>query len=143
MPKFVFPLTFYLLILTGPALSQDKPQDLPRETLTVETETGAHEFSVQIARTDRQKRLGLMFVTSMPETEGMLFTYKYPEAASFWMRNTYIPLDIIFIYPDGTIANIAREATPMSLDAIISAGYVTGVLEINGGLADKLGIEVR
>ena len=82
-----------------------------------------------------------MFRADMPENEGMLFQYKYPEIVGIWMRNTYIPLDVIFIYPDGTIANIAHNMVPLSLESKDSAGFVTGVLEINGGLADELGIE--
>ena len=136
---------FFLLFLFAcePANSyQDgQPQDLPLETLSVETATGVQTFGVQIAKTLRQKQTGLMFRTEMPADQGMMFTYKYPEVVGFWMRNTYIPLDIIFVRADGTIANIARNTIPMSLDNVSSDGYVTGVFEINGGLAETLGIE--
>ncbi len=140
-------ILFFLFALfaqnTAPAsaFQGGQPQTLPLEDLVVETASGPHAFRVQIAATPEQKRTGLMFRTNMPAGEGMLFTYKYPEVAGFWMRNTYISLDIIFIRADGTIANIAHNTVPMSLDSLNSAGHVTGVLEINGGLADELGIE--
>ncbi len=138
------PLFFLIFLFAcAPANSyQDgQPQDLPLETLSVETAGGVKTFKVQIAKTLRQKQTGLMFRTEMPAEEGMLFTYKYPEVVGFWMRNTYIPLVIIFVRADGTIANIAYNTIPMSLDNVSSDGHVTGVLEINGGLAEALGIE--
>lgn len=141
---------FTFLILLGSLFTPNpvhgfqggKPQDLPLEPLGVQTEHGLVEFQVQMARTADQQRTGLMFRMEMPDTEGMFFPYRYPQRVSFWMRNTYIPLDIIFIYPDGVIANIEAMTTPLSLDAVRAAGHVNGVLEINGGLAEKLGIKV-
>jgi len=139
-----FFLSFILLVLASlpvSAFQEGHPQTLPLEPLSIETDGGRLDFQVQVAVTMDQKRTGLMFRTDMPDNEGMLFTYRYPDLASFWMRNTYIPLDIIFIYPDGTIANIEEMTVPLSLDSVKSIGYVTGVLEINGGLAEKLGIK--
>lgn len=131
-----------LLFLAGPAhaFQDGKPQDLPREALVIQTASGTYEFRVQIAKTPDQQRTGLMFRRSMPDDEGMLFPYRFPTQPVFWMMNTYIPLDLIFIRSDGTIARIVPNATPMSQELIESGGYVNGVLEINGGLAEKLGI---
>lgn len=145
MRRFHFLSLLVFLFSNGcaPANSYQEgtPQALPLEPVTVVTEGGDHTFQVQIAATMEQQQTGLMFRTGMAAGEGMLFTYKYPTAAGFWMRNTFIPLDIIFIRGDGTIANIAHNTTPLSLDTISSVGHINGVLEINGGLAEELGIE--
>ena len=82
-----------------------------------------------------------MFVRDLAENRGMLFIAKAPRVFDMWMKNTYIPLDIIFIDETGQILNIAKQATPLSLDEILSAGPVRGVLEIAGGRSDQLGIE--
>ena len=81
-----------------------------------------------------------MFRTRMGADEGMLFPFDPPRQASFWMKNTVIPLDIIFIGPDRLVSNIAANATPYSLDPLPSAGTAAAVLEINGGRAAELGI---
>lgn len=143
MPRFhsLFLLVFLFSCAPANSYQDGTPQALPLEALSVETSDGTFAFQVQIAATLEQKQTGLMFRTEMPAGEGMLFTYKYPTNPGFWMRNTYIPLDIIFVRADGTIANIAHNTAPMSLDTVSSVGYVTGVLEINGGLAQELGIE--
>ncbi len=111
-----------------------------RETVIVTTEAGEHTFNVEIADDPREQERGLMFRRSMADDEGMLFPYAADRRASFWMRNTYIPLDIIFIEADGTIESIAERTTPLSERSIRSKGPVRFVLEINGGLSDTLGI---
>jgi len=112
-----------------------------REALAIETAGGVRNFMVEIADDDRERALGLMFRRSMPEDEGMLFDFLQEERASFWMRNTYIPLDMLFIKADGTIESIAARTTPLSERSVRSKGQVRYVLEINGGLSSKLGIE--
>lgn len=143
MPRFqsLFFLIFLFSCAPANSFQDGAPQTLPLEPVTVVTKDGSHVFQVQIAATPEQKQTGLMFRAKMPLGEGMLFTYKYPEVTGFWMRNTYISLDIIFVRGDGTIANIAHNTVPLSLNPVNSVGYVTGVLEINGGLAEELGIE--
>jgi uncharacterized membrane protein (UPF0127 family) len=127
-----------LLLHALPAASQSTA---PREELAVTTEAGERVFQVEIADDPRERALGLMFRMSMAEDEGMLFDFGTEEPASFWMKNTYIPLDMLFIKADGTIESIAERATPLSERSIRSQGAVRYVLEINGGLSDKFGIE--
>ena len=108
--------------------------------LTITHAGRQHGFRVEVARTSAQQEQGLMFRTTMGADEGMIFPMNPPRGAAFWMKNTVIPLDIIFIAPGGKIINIAANATPYSLDPLESGGVVKGVLELNGGRAAELGI---
>jgi uncharacterized protein len=127
-----------LLVFALPRADAQTPG--PREELTVTSGAGAHEFQVEIADDDRERAVGLMFRRTMADDEGMLFDFGAEEPASFWMRNTYIPLDMLFIKADGTIESIAERTTPLSDKPVPSQGPVRYVLEINGGLSDTLGI---
>ncbi len=98
-------------------------------------------FTVEVADTARKQAYGLMDVDSLSAKEGMIFPYKPPQQASFWMKNTRIPLDILFVRADGTIGRIAR-ARALDVTPIPSNGPVAAVIEIKGGLADKYGLEV-
>ncbi len=140
--NFTYFVLAFFLILPNSGLSQadGTPQSLLVSRVIIETDTGSFEFEAEMAVTWQQQRMGLMFRREMAENRGMLFYYPVPQKVSFWMKNTYIPLDIIFIREDGTIANIADNAEPHSLKPINSRGSVTGVLELNAGLANKLGI---
>lgn len=115
-------------------------QEARRIPLTVTGATGTHRFEVEVARTEAEQERGLMYRPSLAPDRGMIFPFPTPRPASFWMKNTMIPLDIIFIRQDGTIARIAAMATPYSLDPIEVGEPVTAVLEINGGRAEQLGI---
>jgi len=97
-------------------------------------------FQVELADDDRERSQGLMFRGSMPPDRGMIFVFPTAEPQAFWMRNTYIPLDIIYIGADGRIVSIAKNTEPLSEALVPSAGAARGVLEINAGLSDKLGI---
>ena len=108
--------------------------------LTVTQNDTVHSFRVEVAKTPAEQAKGLMFRTEMGPDEGMLFPSDYPQQRSFWMKNTVIPLDIIFIGADGRISNIAANAVPHSLEPIPSAGAAIAVLELNGGRAAELGI---
>ena len=100
-----------------------------------------HRFDVEVARTDAEQDRGLMFRTSLPENGGMLFPFKKPRIGSFWMKNTLIPLDMIFIRADGSIDRIAENTIPESLEPVVSGGEVSAVLELAGGTAARLGID--
>ncbi len=134
-------LKFLLLLIAAPVWAQDggAPQDLPLSPLRIETESGAHDFRVQVADEPGERSTGLMFRRGLPADEGMLFLFPMPELASFWMKNTYIPLDLIFIRANGRIANIQRGA-PHDLTGIRSRGRVMAVLELNAGTAERLGV---
>ncbi|HZS85034.1 MAG TPA: DUF192 domain-containing protein [Stellaceae bacterium] len=109
--------------------------------LTIETAGGKRHFTVEVARTPEQMAQGLMFRRSLPPDAGMLFEYARPQIASFWMKNTLIPLDMLFIAADGRITGIHARAVPMSLEPITSDTPVLAVLELNGGTAERLGIK--
>jgi uncharacterized membrane protein (UPF0127 family) len=98
-----------------------------------------HHFKVEVAASREEQSRGLMFREEMGADEGMIFPYDTPQGLSFWMRNTVLPLDIIFIGPDHRILNIHANTTPYSLDSRASAGPAIGVLELNGGRTAELG----
>lgn len=124
-----------------PAVVVGEPQKLPKSPLTIRTASGKKlKYTVEVAATQEQQAVGLMFRASMPQDSGMLFVYKTPQPLAFWMENTYLPLDLIFIGQDGRILNVAANAKPLSRQPILSAGQAIGVLEINGGQAATLGI---
>jgi len=125
----------------GLALAACTPPAGAENTLVVETATGdTHSFTVELALSDEEIRRGLMFRESLDEGAGMLFFYPQCRIAAFWMKNTLIPLDMIFIEADGRIARIAEMSEPLSLAVHESGVPVNGVLEIGGGAAAMLGI---
>lgn len=115
--------------------------DCALEQVHMITDDGPVSFQVELARTPSEQSVGLMFRPSLAEDAGMLFIYPNPARVSFWMKNTMIPLDMIFIDDAGVVVNIAAETEPYSLAPRGSEGAVRAVLEINGGLSAKLGIE--
>jgi uncharacterized membrane protein (UPF0127 family) len=123
-----------------PAPARTSPAGLDLVALTVESGGRPHGFTVEVARTPDQQAHGLMERRSLAADAGMLFPYDPPIPASFWMRNTLIPLDMIFIRPDGGIARIAANTVPMSETPVTVAEPVTAVLELRGGRAAELGI---
>jgi uncharacterized membrane protein (UPF0127 family) len=108
--------------------------------LTIEHAGRKLTFRVELARSSMEQARGLMFRTRMGADEGMIFPMEPPRLASFWMKNTVIPLDIIFVGRDGSILNIADNARPYDETPLTSAGLVKGVLELNAGRAGALGI---
>ena len=119
-----------------------RPAAQPAATipLTIATAHGTRRFAVEVARTPAEQERGLMFRRSLPAHGGMIFPMDPPRPASFWMKNTLIPLDIIFIRADGTIVRVAANAVPESLALIESGEPVAAVLELAGGKARALGI---
>ena len=109
--------------------------------VTITAKDRAHRFNVEVARTDAEQDKGLMFRTSLPRDGGMLFPFKKPRFGSFWMKNTLIPLDMIFIRADGSIDRIAENTIPESLEPVVSGGEVSAVLELAGGTAARLNID--
>jgi uncharacterized membrane protein (UPF0127 family) len=111
-----------------------------RDTLILATMKGEHVIEVEVARTPEEKSLGLMFRRSVPEGTGMLFPYDAEQEISMWMRNTYVPLDMIFIRADGTVHRIEAHTEPLSERIISSRGNVKAVLELAAGAAERLGL---
>ncbi|MBS0234803.1 MAG: DUF192 domain-containing protein [Proteobacteria bacterium] len=122
-----------------PAASAKMRQD--RLTIASANGSATHSFAIEVAATEKEKALGLMFRTELSDGQGMLFPYAAERNLQMWMHNTYIPLDMLFIRADGTIARIEERAEPLS-DRVISSGSpVLAVLEIPGGAAGRLGIK--
>ena len=109
--------------------------------LTIVNDAGESlEFDVYIGTTREQQLRGLMFIREMPASTGMLFVYDTSDYRSIWMKNTYIPLDLVFARDDGSVSSIVADATPLTLDSRLSIEPVRYVLELNGGTARRLGI---
>jgi uncharacterized membrane protein (UPF0127 family) len=111
------------------------------EPLTIVSSSGRHAFQVEVARNDADRAQGLMFRRNLAPDRGMLFDFGRVQPISMWMQNTYIPLDMIFIRADGTIARVAENAEPLSTRTIPSGEPVLAVLEVPGGTAARLGIK--
>ena len=116
------------------------PSGLDLVPLEIRSARGTHHFTVEVARTPDEQAQGLMFRTALAPDEGMIFPFPTPRVASFWMRNTLIPLDMIFVREDGTIARIAANTIPHNEEGVSSGEPVAAVLEIRGGRAAELGI---
>jgi uncharacterized protein len=110
------------------------------QSLEIVTKSGVQVFSVEIATTEQEKETGLMYRKELADGKGMLFDFSPEQQVSMWMKNTYIPLDMIFIRSDGRILRIAENTEPMSTKIIPSGGLAKGVLEVIGGTAKKYGI---
>jgi uncharacterized membrane protein (UPF0127 family) len=123
------------LIVLAPAFALD------RNTVEIAGKSGVHVFTVEIADTDATRERGLMYRKELPPGRGMLFDFHREQQVGFWMRNTLIPLDMIFIDGRGRIVSIAHSTKPLSEDVHYSQGPVRAVLEVIGGTAQRLGIQ--
>ncbi|CAM3186687.1 DUF192 domain-containing protein [Sphingomonas antarctica] len=139
MPRFMTLLALLLLTPAVPALAKDRSQHLAAVPLTITSGGRVARFRTEVAKTSLQQEKGLMFRTKLGPAESMIFPMKPPRFASFWMKNTLIPLDIVFIRPDGTIHRIAN-ARALDLTPVESYEPVAAVLEIAGGRAAQLGL---
>jgi uncharacterized protein len=129
------------LLVASAACSQDSDIKYDRSSLVIVTGSREIKFDVEMALTEAQREHGLMFRKELGPYEGMLFDFFREQQVSFWMKNTLIPLDMVFIAGDGTIKHVHANAVPMSTDTIPSKFPVRAVLEINGGSARLLGIK--
>ena len=146
------PAALFAAILTlgyGAAVHAQQPEPtaaqptLTRESLFITTHDGVrHAFSVELAQTPRQQEVGLMFRTAISPTGGMLFVWPMPQQSEMWMKNCPVPEDMVFIGNDDRIQHIAENTVPYSLATIGSHGVAKATLELQGGLAAKLGINV-
>ena len=125
-------------------LASAEPRSAPAadlQTVEIVGKGGVHVFTVEIADDDAERARGLMYRKELPEGRGMLFDFHREQDVAFWMKDTYISLDIIFIRGDGTIRRVAANTEPLSEVSIPSGGPVRAVLEVIAGTAKKLGIE--
>jgi len=128
-----------LLLLTQVAESAPSHR-LPVEKIVIETRGGPRTFHMEVASDDASRDYGLMYRKHLAADAGMLFDFRAQVMTAFWMKDTPLPLDIIFIRADGTISTVAANAVPYSTAQIPSAEPIRAVIEINGGLAQRLGI---
>lgn len=133
-------LTYVTVLLAGTLTASAAQAACSDDVVTVRGDFGQANFQVEVADEPQKRAQGLMFVESMPTLSGMLFVYEAPQRASFWMRNTLIPLDMLFADETGLITRIHPDAIPGDETPIDGGNDVTAVLEINGGLAARLGI---
>jgi hypothetical protein len=142
MPTRRLFLLFVLPLLLAVAANVARAQlaQFPTASLTILTASGPHRFTVELATSPEQMTQGLMFRQSLAPDAGMLFDYQTPSMATMWMKNTLIPLDMLFVDASGHIVNIHERAVPGALDVIAAAAPVRAVIELNGGTAARLGI---
>jgi uncharacterized protein len=135
--RLLLPLALLFLVPAAAALPL---QQFPTARLTILSATGPHKFTVELATTPAQLAQGLMFRTRLAPDAGMLFDFGAPIVAAMWMKNTLIPLDMLFVDARGRIAAIHQRAVPQSTAVIGAANPVRAVIELNGGTAARLGI---
>jgi len=141
-----FFLVLGLMIFSNAAYAlgdaEPAPGSLPIEKLTITNPDGStHELYVEVAKTPQQQEDGLMYRTHLDADKGMLFVFPGPNQISFWMKNTLVPLDMVFIRADGRVANVHAGAKPLDLTPVPSAGPVVAGLEIKAGQAQVLGLQ--
>ena len=129
------PIAFAVCLLVSSAAVAAEVQ-----SLEIVSKSGVHVFSVEMATTEQERETGLMYRKELAEGRGMLFDFSPQQQVSMWMKNTFIPLDMIFIRADGRILRIAENTEPQSENIISSGGLTKGVLEVIGGTARKYGI---
>lgn len=121
--------------------SATSPAGLPTVPLTITAGTQVHRFNVEVATSEEEQARGLMGRSALAPDAGMIFPFAQPKFASFWMKDTLIPLDMVFVRADGSIDRIAENTVPESEEPVVSGGEVAAVLEVAGGTAARLGID--
>jgi uncharacterized membrane protein (UPF0127 family) len=124
------------------AIEAGEPMRLEAEKLTIVTAQGRFEFDVEIADESFEQQRGLMFRTDLPTRRGMLFAFGKTRLVTMWMKNTPLPLDMVFLNADGTVAHIAERTTPFSEEIVSSGGEVAFALELNAGVSRLIGLKV-
>ncbi len=128
---------FLLIAAAASAIAQ-----MPLQRLEIDTASGPHVFKVEVMSTDAERERGLMYRRSLAEDHGMLFDFHTQQTVTFWMENTYIPLDMIFVAQDGRVVSIKHDAKPLDRSLIPSGAPTLGVLEVNAGVASAIGLKV-
>ena len=136
-------LLLWLVAIAVPALAdEDLDARFEKDVLIVEaSRLACYRFDIYVAQTEAQRSRGLMFVRNLPATTGMLFVYAGDRVASMWMKNTFIPLDMIFARYDGTVSSVIANTEPQTLKSQSAIEPVAFVLELNAGTAARLGID--
>jgi uncharacterized membrane protein (UPF0127 family) len=129
------------LLLIAACFFTSSVEAMRREDMKLHTAKGVKVISVEITETQEEKMKGLMYRPSLPDNQGMIFAYDPPREITMWMRNTYIPLDMVFIRPDGVIHRIEAWTRPFSEEIIASKGDVAACLELAGGAAERMGLK--
>jgi len=135
-------LVLFVLLLSAlpAAIVRAQLQSFPTASLAIVTASGMHKFTVEVATAPAQQEQGLMFRQHLAPNAGMIFDFGTPQTTSFWMKNTWIPLDMLFVDATGRIINIHERAVPRSLTPIASEAPARAVIELNGGTATRLDI---
>lgn len=133
-------VTTGVAVALAPAMTARAEAPLAQGRLEIRTAKASHGFSIEIVDTEEKRAEGLMFRTEMARDHGMLFDFKREQPVAFWMKNTYLPLDMIFVKADGRILAIAENTTPMSEALVPSSGPVRFVFEVVAGTSKRLGI---
>jgi uncharacterized membrane protein (UPF0127 family) len=132
--RLIAAILVVLFAAAGPGRAAD------RNIVEIASKSGVHAFAVEVVDNEATRAKGLMFRKELPEGQGMLFDFHKDQEVAFWMENTYISLDMIFIRGDGRILRIAESTTPLSTKQVVSGGPVRAVLEVIAGTSRKLGI---
>ena len=131
-----------LVLIVGMLASSAASADAGLEKLEIDTASGPHVLQVEVMRSDEERERGLMFRRFLPRERGMLFDFHVEQPIMMWMKNTYVPLDMVFISTKGRVVGISRDAEPLSETIIPSGAPAVGVLEVNAGEASAIGLKV-
>jgi uncharacterized protein len=142
MKRRLILLSALLFAVAAVAADDSLDEAFSKDVLIIEASAHAcHRFDIYLAVNNSQRARGLMHVRSLPPTSGMLFIYERSDYLSMWMKNTFIPLDMVFARADGSISSVVRNTEPRSLRSIVSNEAVKFVLELNAGITEKLFID--